>query len=48
MMALNASTGKVDPGFGKEGSVPLEVAYEGTPIIYKNMLAHRHQFLRTR
>ena len=25
MMALNARTGKVDPGFGKEGEVPLEV-----------------------
>ena len=38
MTALNAKTGKVDPGFGKEGSVPLEVAYDGAPIIYKNML----------
>jgi len=38
MMALNARTGKVDPGFGREGEVPLEVAYDGAPIIYKNML----------
>ncbi len=37
MMALNAKTGKVDPGFGKEGSVPL-VAYDGAPTIYKNTL----------
>lgn len=38
MMALNARTGKVDPGFGREGEVPLEVAYDGAPIVYKNML----------
>ena len=38
MMALNARTGKVDPGFGKEGSVDLEVAYAGAPTVYKNLL----------
>jgi len=38
MMALNARSGKVDPGFGKEGSVDLEVPYAGTPTIYKNLL----------
>ncbi|HEY7335448.1 MAG TPA: PQQ-binding-like beta-propeller repeat protein [Bryobacteraceae bacterium] len=38
MMALNARTGKIDPGFGKEGEVPLEVAYDGAPIVYKNLL----------
>jgi quinoprotein glucose dehydrogenase len=38
MMGLNARTGKVDPGFGKEGSVDLEVAYAGSPIVYKNLL----------
>lgn len=38
MMALNARTGKVDPGFGREGEVPLEVAYDGAPIVYKNIL----------
>ena len=38
MMALNARTGKVDPGFGNEGTVPLEVAYDGAPIVYKNLL----------
>jgi len=38
MMALNALTGKVDPGFGKEGSVDLEVAYDGARTIYKNLL----------
>jgi len=29
MMALNARTGKVDPGFGDEGEVPLVVPYDG-------------------
>ena len=38
MMALNAKTGKVDPGFGNEGEVPLTVAYDGAPTIYKNLL----------
>jgi quinoprotein glucose dehydrogenase len=38
MMALNAATGKVDPGFGKEGEVPLEVPFSGVPTIYKNIL----------
>ncbi len=28
----------MDPGFGKEGSVDLEVAYDGAPTIYKNLL----------
>src|SRR3984957_13244519 len=27
LMALNAKTGKVDPGFGKEGAVDLSVGY---------------------
>jgi glucose dehydrogenase len=38
MMALNAKTGKVDPGFGREGDVPLTVPYDGAPTIYKNLL----------
>lgn len=38
MMALNAATGKVDPGFGKEGSVDLEVPFAGVPTIYKNLI----------
>src|SRR5580698_4233197 len=37
MMALNAKTGKVDPGFGKEGEVELTVPYDGAPTIYKNL-----------
>jgi glucose dehydrogenase len=38
MVALNAKTGKIDPGFGREGEVPLEVPYDGAPTIYKNLL----------
>jgi glucose dehydrogenase len=38
MMALNARTGKVDPGFGNEGEVPLTVPYDGAPTIFRNML----------
>ena len=28
----------MDPGFGKEGSVALEVPYAGVPTVYKNLL----------
>src|ERR1700733_11885354 len=38
MMALSARSGKVDPGFGKEGEVALTVPYDGAPTIYKNVL----------
>lgn len=38
MMALNANTGKVDPGFGNEGEVDLVIPYNSPPTIYKNML----------
>ncbi len=38
MMALNARTGKVDPGFGNEGELPLVVPYDGAPTVYKNIL----------
>lgn len=38
MVGLNAKTGKIDPGFGKEGVVPLDVTYAGTPTIVGNML----------
>ncbi len=38
MVALNARTGKIDPGFGREGEVPLTVPYDGAPTIYKNLL----------
>jgi glucose dehydrogenase len=38
MVALNAKTGKLDPGFGREGIVDLEVGYSGTPTIFKNIV----------
>jgi quinoprotein glucose dehydrogenase len=38
MMALNAKTGKIDPGFGKEGEVDMVVPYDSAPVVYKNML----------
>jgi glucose dehydrogenase len=38
MTAVNATTGKIDPGFGNEGTVNLAVPYAGAPVIYKNAL----------
>ena len=38
MMALNANTGTVDPGFGKEGTVEIGINWGGAPYIYKNLV----------
>ena len=38
MIGLNARTGQIDPGFGKEGTVDLVVPYNSPPTIYKNTL----------
>jgi quinoprotein glucose dehydrogenase len=38
MIALNAKTGGIVPGFGNEGVVDLVVPYDSAPTIYKNML----------
>ena len=38
LIALNASTGKVDPGFGREGTVDIAVPYNGVPTIFKNVV----------
>ena len=38
MVALNANTGKPDPGFGNEGEMDMGVAFEGVATIYKNVL----------
>jgi quinoprotein glucose dehydrogenase len=38
LIALNASTGKIDPGFGKEGTVDLVVGYSGIPTIFRNLV----------
>ena len=37
LIALNANTGKIDPGFGNEGTVDMVVPYSGVPTIYKNV-----------
>src|SRR5579863_2700611 len=37
LIALNANTGKIDPGFGNEGQVDIVVPYSGVPTIYKNV-----------
>jgi quinoprotein glucose dehydrogenase len=38
MIALNAGTGKIDPGFGNEGRVEMTVPYNSAPVVYKNLL----------
>lgn len=38
MIALNAKTGKIDPGFGNEGEVNLVVPYNSPPTIFKNLV----------
>jgi quinoprotein glucose dehydrogenase len=38
MMALNAATGKVDPGFGNEGTVEIGLNWGGAPYVYKNLI----------
>jgi quinoprotein glucose dehydrogenase len=38
LIALNASTGKLDPGFGKEGVVDMVVGYSGVPTVFRNLV----------
>jgi quinoprotein glucose dehydrogenase len=38
LIALNASSGKIDPGFGKEGEVDMAVPYNSIPTIFRNAL----------
>ncbi len=38
MIALNARTGKIDPGFGKEGEVDTGIAYNSPPTVYRNLI----------
>ncbi len=38
MIALNARTGKPDPGFGNEGEMTMDVPYAGVPLVYKNFI----------
>jgi glucose dehydrogenase len=38
LVALNANTGKIDPGFGKEGMVDMVVGYGGVPTVFRNVI----------
>ena len=38
LVALNARTGRVDPGFGKEGIVDIGVPWSGAPAVFKNLI----------
>jgi glucose dehydrogenase len=38
LIALNAGTGKLDPGFAKEGILDMVVPYNGVPTIFKNLV----------
>jgi glucose dehydrogenase len=38
MVALDARTGKLDPGFGQEGEMTMDVPYAGVPTIFKNVI----------
>src|ERR1700680_284277 len=38
LIGLNAATGTLDPGFGKEGEVDMTVAYNSVPTIFKNIV----------
>ncbi|MGP0076077.1 MAG: PQQ-binding-like beta-propeller repeat protein [Bryobacteraceae bacterium] len=38
LIALNANTGKLDPGFGKEGIVDMVVGYGGVPTVFRNVV----------
>lgn len=38
LVALNARTGKLDPGFAKEGVLDMVVPYNGVPTIFKNLV----------
>ena len=38
MVALNARTGQLDPGFGQEGEMTMDVPYAGVPVVYKNFI----------
>ena len=38
LISLDATTGRIVPGFGKDGSVDMVVGYNGVPTIYKNLV----------
>jgi quinoprotein glucose dehydrogenase len=38
LIALNTNTGKLDPGFGKEGIVDMAIGYGGVPTVFRNVI----------
>jgi len=38
LIAVNAKTGRIDPGFGNEGTVDMVVRYSGVPTIFQNVV----------
>ena len=38
LIALNASTGRLDPGFGTQGEVDMVVPFNSVPLVYKNVV----------
>ena len=38
LVAVNATTGKIDPGFGNEGVVDIKIPWNGAPTVYKNVV----------
>jgi quinoprotein glucose dehydrogenase len=38
MIALNANTGALDPGFGNEGLVEIGINWGGAPYVFKNLV----------
>jgi len=38
LIALNAKTGKLDPGFGKEGELDMVVPYNSVPLVYRDVV----------
>ena len=47
LVALNAHTGKLDPGFGTEGMVDMKVGYGGVPTIFRNVVTVGASVLET-
>ena len=38
LIALSATTGALEPGFGKDGEVDMVVPYNSVPLVYKNII----------
>jgi quinoprotein glucose dehydrogenase len=38
LLALNASTGDLSSGFGRDGTVEIAVPWNGSPMVYKNVV----------